>query len=94
MFLLVAVWSGVNIAGVPLRELNKDLGTEADVEKWGELHKEVIDSAYKVIKLKGYTSWAIGLCVAHLLKAIVTNAGSINAISTLVQVYFVLTSFN
>ncbi|XP_045146893.1 L-lactate dehydrogenase A-like 6A isoform X3 [Echinops telfairi] len=38
----VPVWSGVNIAGVALKSLNSDLGTEKDQERWNNVHKEVI----------------------------------------------------
>lgn len=82
----VAVWSGVNIAGVRLRELNPEIGTEDDAEKWGELHKQVVQSAYEVIKLKGYTSWAIGLSVAHLTSAILRNTQNVHAVSVHVKV--------
>lgn len=80
------MWSGVNIAGVRLRELNPEVGTEDDPEKWGELHRQVVQSAYEVIRLKGYTSWAIGLSVAHLASAILRNTGNIHAVSVHVQV--------
>lgn len=82
----VPVWSGVNIAGVRLRELNPTIGTAEDPEKWNELHKQVVDSAYEVIKLKGYTSWAIGLSVSNLASAILKNTNSVVAVSTLVAV--------
>ncbi|XP_016325014.1 L-lactate dehydrogenase A chain-like [Sinocyclocheilus anshuiensis] len=55
----VPVWSGVNVAGVSLQGLNPDMGTDKDKEDWKSVHKMVVDSAYEVIKLKGYTSWAI-----------------------------------
>lgn len=82
----VPVWSGVNIAGVRLRELNPNVGTENDPEKWSELHSEVVNSAYEVIKLKGYTSWAIGLSVASLASSILRNSNIVHAVSTLVSV--------
>lgn len=78
----VPVWSGVNIAGVRLREINPAVGTPEDTEKWNELHKKVVDSAYEVIKLKGYTSWAIGLSCANLAPAILRNESSVHAVST------------
>lgn len=81
----VPVWSGVNIAGVRLAEINPDIGTASDVEKWGELHHEVVNSAYEVIKLKGYTSWAIGLSVASLCSALLRNTYNVHAVSTLVS---------
>ncbi|KAF5301269.1 hypothetical protein FQR65_LT00969 [Abscondita terminalis] len=77
----VAVWSGVNIAGVNLREINPNIGTEDDPEKWASVHKQVVDSAYEVIKLKGYTSWAIGLSVAALTSTLLTNSRKIHAVS-------------
>lgn len=82
----VPVWSGVNIAGVRLRELNPTIGTGEDPEKWNELHKQVVDSAYEVIRLKGYTSWAIGLSTASLASAILRNTSSVAAVSTSVLV--------
>jgi len=43
-------------------------------------------SAYEVIKLKGYTSWAIGLSVAALAQSILRNGYNLHAVSTLVNV--------
>ncbi|KAK1118731.1 hypothetical protein K0M31_014733 [Melipona bicolor] len=83
----VPVWSGVNVAGVRLRDLNEDIGTDKDTENWGELHKQVVDSAYEVIKLKGYTSWAIGLSIANLASAILRNSNQVHAVSTMVTGY-------
>uniref|UniRef100_A0A2K6BY06 Lactate/malate dehydrogenase C-terminal domain-containing protein n=1 Tax=Macaca nemestrina TaxID=9545 RepID=A0A2K6BY06_MACNE len=48
----VSVWSGVNVAGTSLRILHPDLGTDTDKEQWKEVHKQVVKSAYEVIKLK------------------------------------------
>lgn len=81
----VPVWSGVNVAGVRLRELNPHAGEETDSEEWGKLHKQVVDAAYEVIKLKGYTSWAIGLSCADLASAIFRNTNAVKAVSTLVE---------
>ena len=39
----VAVWSGVNVAGVSLQELNPAMGTDKDGENWKDLHKQVIE---------------------------------------------------
>ncbi|XP_031631390.1 L-lactate dehydrogenase isoform X2 [Contarinia nasturtii] len=82
---IIPVWSGVNVAGVRLRELNPDVGTDSDTEKWCELHSEVVNSAYEVIKLKGYTSWAIGLSCASLASSILRNTNNVHAVSTLVN---------
>ncbi|XP_029951631.1 L-lactate dehydrogenase B-B chain isoform X1 [Salarias fasciatus] len=81
----VPVWSGTNVAGVNLQTLNPDIGTEKDSENWKETHKMVVDSAYDVIKLKGYTNWAIGLSVADLTESIMKNMNRIHPVSTMVK---------
>lgn len=80
----VPVWSGVNIAGVRLRDLDETVGTEDDKENWNEIYKKVIGSAYEVIKLKGYTSWAIGLSAAQIVSSILRNSQQVHAVATLV----------
>uniref|UniRef100_A0A4W6F709 L-lactate dehydrogenase n=1 Tax=Lates calcarifer TaxID=8187 RepID=A0A4W6F709_LATCA len=81
----VPVWSGTNVAGVNLQTLNPDIGTDSDNENWKETHKMVVDSAYEVIKLKGYTNWAIGLSVADLTESIMRNMNRIHPVSTMVK---------
>ncbi|KAK2101089.1 hypothetical protein P7K49_022437, partial [Saguinus oedipus] len=81
----VPVWSEVNVAGVSLKTLHPDLGTDTDKEQWKEVHKQVVESAYEVIKLKGYTSWAIGLSVADLAETIMKNLRRVHPISTIIK---------
>lgn len=81
----VPVWSGVNVAGVRLREIKPQIGSKDDTENWAEIHKQVVDSAYDVIRLKGYTSWAVGFSVATIAFAILRNSKTIHAVSTLVN---------
>ncbi|XP_072601636.1 L-lactate dehydrogenase B chain-like [Vulpes vulpes] len=40
----VAVWSGVNVADISLRELNSEMRTENNNENWKEVHKMVGES--------------------------------------------------
>ncbi|KAI1698423.1 lactate/malate dehydrogenase, NAD binding domain-containing protein [Ditylenchus destructor] len=52
-------------------------------EQWEkEIHQKVIQSADEIIKLKGYTSWAIGLSVASIVASIVQNSRQVFALST------------
>ncbi|ELW72269.1 L-lactate dehydrogenase B chain [Tupaia chinensis] len=81
----LAVWSGVNVAGVSLQELNPEMGTVDDSKNWKEVHKMVVESAYEVIKLKGYTNWAIGLSVADLIESMLKNQSRIHPVSTMVK---------
>ncbi|KAM8788287.1 L-lactate dehydrogenase A-like 6A [Rhynchonycteris naso] len=81
----VPVWSGVNIAGVPLKDLNSDIGTEKDPEQWENVHQDVIASAYEIIKTKGFTNWAIGLSVADLTESILKNLRRVHPVSTIIK---------
>lgn len=45
---------GVNVASVSQKNLCLDFGTNTDKEQWQEVHKQVIDSACEMIKLKDY----------------------------------------
>ncbi|XP_057595831.1 L-lactate dehydrogenase A-like 6B isoform X1 [Hippopotamus amphibius kiboko] len=81
----VPVWSGVNIAGVPLKDLNLDIGTDKDPEQWKDVHRDVVASAYEIIKMKGYTSWAIGLSVADLTESILKNLRRVHPVSTRIK---------
>lgn len=57
------VWSGVDVAGVPLKALSSDAGTGRDPEQWDTAHKAVVSSGYEIIKMQGYASWVIGLAL-------------------------------
>ncbi|ELK04490.1 L-lactate dehydrogenase A chain [Pteropus alecto] len=50
-----------------------------------EFHKQVIASAYELIKLNGYTSWAIGLSVVDLAESIMKNLRRVHPISTMIK---------
>ncbi len=39
----MAVWSGVNVAGVKLGEMDPNFATGEDSDKWANVHSEVIN---------------------------------------------------
>lgn len=78
----VAVWSGVNIAGIKLRDINKSAGLEGDPENWSQVYEEVTKIAGEVTKLKGYTTWAIALSCADIASAIINSTNEIKTVST------------
>ncbi len=81
----VAVWSRVNVAGMPLQDLNPDLGTVSDPERWNHIFEQVRTAAYEIIKRKGATSYAIGLSVTHIVQAILRDQQRVLTVSCLVQ---------
>ncbi|RCN42336.1 lactate/malate dehydrogenase, NAD binding domain protein [Ancylostoma caninum] len=86
ILVVMPVWSGVNVAGVGLTEVSKTLSTKLSIESWeADLHRQVVDSAYEIIKKKGYTCWGIGLSVAKIAKGIMNNARNVYALSTNVK---------
>lgn len=79
----VPVWSGVNVAGVTLSNLNPNIGDEGTGETWeAAIHKKVVSSAYDIIRLKGYTSWAIGLSVCKIVQGALHHSRNVFALST------------
>lgn len=42
-FFVVAVWSGVNIAGTRLKDILPNIGEKEDPENWEQIHKDVIN---------------------------------------------------
>ena len=68
--------SRVSVGGIPLLQVLREQQppggvTEAQVaDALLAIHQQVVQGAYEVIRLKGYTSWAIGYSVAAFATAI------------------------
>uniref|UniRef100_A0A069DS47 L-lactate dehydrogenase n=1 Tax=Panstrongylus megistus TaxID=65343 RepID=A0A069DS47_9HEMI len=78
----VPVYSSLRVGDVALA------GNKTDFENlkiWEEIHKTVVRSAYEIIHLKGYTSWAIGLSCSDICKSIFHNTNDLHALSTLAK---------
>ena len=104
----MAVWSGVNVAGVNLSAQDLTTGTSNsnakndDGKLEEEIHKKVVQSAYEIIRLKGYTrffseniskiyckcffSWAIGLSVASIVQGVMRNSRNVFALTVNIKV--------
>uniref|UniRef100_A0A5B7B923 L-lactate dehydrogenase n=1 Tax=Davidia involucrata TaxID=16924 RepID=A0A5B7B923_DAVIN len=81
----VALWSSISIGGVPVMSFLKRQQIAHEEEKLENIRKEVVQGAYEVISLKGYTSWAIGYSVASLARAILRDQRSIHPVSVLAK---------
>lgn len=80
----VPAWSLTNIAGTPLDKYCLTCtGIENCCDK-DELFEQVRDSAYKIIKGKGATYYAVGLAVRRIIEAILRNEHSILPVSNLI----------
>lgn len=75
-----AVWSQANIGGTPILG-NQICGKQCDPGFLHSMLAKVRQSAYRIIERKGYTNWAIGLVIAHLVRTIQEDQGSILPVS-------------
>ncbi|ERN05237.1 hypothetical protein AMTRI_Chr08g166670 [Amborella trichopoda] len=76
----VALWSSVSVGGVGIVGLVK--GEDAVLE---EMRERVVKSAYEVIALKGYTSWAIGYSVGSLAGTLLRDQRKIQPVSVVAK---------
>lgn len=76
----VPVWSSAQIAGTRLQG-NTVLGRPWDWPAMQDLFEQVRGAAGSVIDRKGYTNWAIGLVLAHLVRTIQADQRSLLPVS-------------
>lgn len=81
----VPLWSKVNIAGMHLCGGDIDSCDQADRETLNQLFVQVKNAAYEIIQRKGTTSYAIGLGVTEIVKAILRDQNRVLTISSLVE---------
>ncbi|XP_059443751.1 L-lactate dehydrogenase B-like [Corylus avellana] len=81
----VALWSSISVGGVPILSFLEKQQIAYEKETLENIHKAVIDSAYEVISLKGYTSWAIGYSVASLARDLLRDQRKIHPVSVLAR---------
>ncbi|MBI2143754.1 L-lactate dehydrogenase [Candidatus Woesearchaeota archaeon] len=77
------VWSTANISGKPLKEL-----PEYSSKLLQKVFKKTKESAYEVISKKGATYYAIGLAIAQIVRAILSDRNDVLPVSTLVRNYY------
>ncbi len=82
----VPVWSKVNIAGMPLYD--REGSPALDNAALQELFERVKNVAYEIIKLKGCTSYAIGLATTEIVQAILRGQERILTVSSLVNDFY------
>lgn len=84
----VPVWSTVNVAGMKLLKSDwKNLG-DREKEELDGIFAQVKNAAYEIIQRKGYTSYAIGLAVTDIVKAILRSQERILTVSTLMRGWY------
>ncbi|MEM8831884.1 MAG: L-lactate dehydrogenase [Cyanobacteria bacterium P01_G01_bin.19] len=81
----VPVWSTANVAGRKLLTEDWEKLDSSDRQKLTEIVDRVKNAAYEIIQRKGYTSYAIGLVVTDIVKAILRSQERVLTVSGLVE---------
>ncbi|KAJ6826337.1 L-lactate dehydrogenase [Iris pallida] len=84
----VALWSSITVAGVPVLSSLEKNQIAYEEEALECIRKAVVESAYEVIRLKGYTSWAIGYSAASLARTLLRDQRSIHPVSLLARGFY------
>lgn len=84
----IALWSSASIGGVPLLDWEPLPGREPiDAAVREQVHREVVDSAYRIIAGKGATNYAVGLAATRIIEAVLKDEGRIMPVSSLLEGY-------
>ncbi|XP_065857919.1 L-lactate dehydrogenase B-like [Euphorbia lathyris] len=84
----VALWSSISVGGVPILSFLDKQEIPYEKETLENIHKAVVESAYEVISLKGYTSWAIGYSAANLARSLLRDQRKIHPVSVLAKGFY------
>ncbi|MGB3757489.1 MAG: L-lactate dehydrogenase [Rivularia sp. (in: cyanobacteria)] len=84
----VPVWSKVNISGMHLCEGGLEKSTTAQQEFLDQIFEKVKKAGQEIIKRKGATSYAIGLGVTDIVKAILRDQNRVFTVSSLVEDFY------
>ena len=88
----VPIWSLANIAGVRFTDYCPVCGKDCDPVRKEEIFKEVKTAAYKVIKAKGATYYAVGLAMVNIAECILRDEYSVLTVSSLLEGEYGLTN--
>ncbi|MGF1478569.1 MAG: L-lactate dehydrogenase [Cyanophyceae cyanobacterium] len=81
----VTVWSKVNVAGTYLCDGGWSDSPTANNEQLTAISAQVKNAAYEIIQRKGATSYAIGLAIAQIARAILRDQNRVLTVSTLIN---------
>lgn len=84
----VAVWSSANVSGIDLKSFRSEFGQRCTQKDFDELFESVRDSAYRIIRAKGATCYAIAEAVRRIVSAIVRDEHTILTVSTLIRGHY------
>jgi L-lactate dehydrogenase len=83
------VWSSVCFVGMKLHDVNANAGvSEGDNENFSQICKDMEKSKNQIVRVKQNSTWAMALCCADLVKAILNNTNEVRTVSVMVKDHF------
>ncbi|ACK72159.1 L-lactate dehydrogenase [Gloeothece citriformis PCC 7424] len=79
----VPVWSTANVAGLKFIPESWEELSKSEQDVLSDIYNQVKNAAYEIIKLKGYTSYAIGLATTDIVTAILRSQERVLTVSSL-----------
>jgi len=83
----IAIWSRVNVGGVPIDDYVGTSGSVLDQAGKDGLFAQVVNAAYEIIEGKGATWYAVGLAVTRIVEAILHDENRVLPVSTMLCDY-------
>jgi L-lactate dehydrogenase len=84
----VPVWSSANIAGMPIRDFGVTTGIGHDPAALDAIFEATRDAAYRIIDLKGATSFAVAAGLVRIVQAILRDQHTVLSVSSLIRDYY------
>jgi L-lactate dehydrogenase len=81
----LAVWSGANVAGIPINDFCELKGFYSHQESMEEIYCRVRDSAYEIIKRKGATYYGVAMAVSRIAESIIRDEHAVLPVSTYLE---------
>jgi L-lactate dehydrogenase len=81
----VPVWSKVNVAGTMFCDAEWRGSPASDDAALNAIFEQVKNAAYEIIRRKGYTSYAIGLGITEIVRAILRSQKRVMTVSSLID---------
>jgi L-lactate dehydrogenase len=81
----VPVWSLANVAGMPLRDFGRLIGTAVDEPAAGALFEQTRDAAYAIIERKGATFFAVATGLVRIVEAILRDQKTVQSLSSVID---------
>ena len=87
----LAVWSGANVAGIPMHDFCEMRGHYDHVHAMDQIYRRVRESAYQIIEEKGATYYGVAMAVTRIAAALIRDENAVLPVSSLLEGAYGLT---